>query len=214
MPEIVETTVYRLDELSEGAKEKARVWYRQGAFDHDWFEFVFDDFERVCEILGVRLRTRAVPLYGGGTRQKPCIFFSGFWSQGDGASYEGNYSHAKGAARNIRDYAPKDGELHRIADALQAIQRRNFYQLHATISHRGRYCHEYSMAISVGRVSPVYQDMTAEAEDDVTEALRDLARWLYRRLEREYEYQTSDEVVDETIVANDYTFTASGRRFG
>ena len=214
MPEIVETTVYRLDELSDDGKEKARAWYRQGSFDHDWFEFVFDDFERVCEILGVRLRTRAVPLYGGGTRQKPCIFFSGFWSQGDGASFEGSYSHAKGSARQIRDYAPKDGELHRIADALQAIQRRNFYQLHATISHRGRHCHEYSMAISVGRDSPVYQDMTADAEDDVTEALRDLARWLYRQLEREYEYQTSDKVVDETIVANEYTFTASGRRYG
>jgi len=44
--------------------------------------------------------------------------------------------------------------------------------------------------------------------------LRDLARWLYRRLEQEYEYRTSDEVVDETIIANDYTFTESGRRFG
>lgn len=214
MPEIVETTVYRLDELSEDAKEKARAWYCQGAFDHDWFEFQFDDFERVCEILGVRLRSRAVPLYGGGTRQKPCIFFSGFWSQGDGASFEGTYSHAKGAARKIRDYAPKDDELHLIADALQAIQYRNFYQLHAGISHRGRYCHEYCMAISVERDSPVYQDITADAEDAVTEALRDFARWLYRQLEREHEYQTSDEVVDETIVANDFTFTALGRRFG
>jgi hypothetical protein len=24
---------------------------------------------------------------GGGTREKPCIWFSGFWSQGDGAAY-------------------------------------------------------------------------------------------------------------------------------
>jgi hypothetical protein len=24
---------------------------------------------------------------GGGTRAKPCIWFSGFWSQGDGACY-------------------------------------------------------------------------------------------------------------------------------
>ena len=70
------------------------------------------------------------------------------------------------------------------------------------------------MAISVERDSPVYQDMTAEAEDAVTEALRDLARWLYRQLEREYEFLSSDEVVDEAITANEYTFTASGRRFG
>ena len=53
MPEIIETTVYRLDELSEVAKEKARAWYREGAFDHDWFEFIYDDFERICAILGL-----------------------------------------------------------------------------------------------------------------------------------------------------------------
>ncbi|RWH46689.1 MAG: antitoxin of toxin-antitoxin stability system [Mesorhizobium sp.] len=211
MPEII---VNRLDELPESAKETARAWYREGAFDHDWFEFVYDDFERICEILGVELKTRVVRLMGGGTRQKRCIWFSGFWSQGDGACFEGRYVYAKGAPARIREHAPKDGELHRIADALQAIQRRNFFQLHAAISHRDRYYHEYTMAIAVERDSPVYQDMTADAEEAVTEALRDLARWLYRQLEREYEYLTSDAVVDEAIIANAYTFTASGRRFG
>ena len=118
MPEIIETTVYRLDELSDAAKEKARAWYRQTGFDHDWFEFVYDDFERICAIIGVDLKTVPVRLYGGGTRQKPCIWFSGFWSQGDGACFEGRYGYAKDAPRKIRDHAPKDGELHRIADAL------------------------------------------------------------------------------------------------
>ncbi len=70
------------------------------------------------------------------------------------------------------------------------------------------------MAISVERDSPNYQDMTADAEEAVIEALRDLARWLYRQLEREYEYLTSDEAVDEAIIANEYTFTETGRRFG
>jgi len=56
--------------------------------------------------------------------------------------------------------------------------------------------------------------MTADAEDVVTEALRDLARWLYRQLEREYDYLSSDEMVDETIFANGYTFTEIGGRFG
>ncbi|MFA6219952.1 MAG: antitoxin of toxin-antitoxin stability system [Erythrobacter sp.] len=214
MSEIIETTVYGLDELSDAAKVKARAWYRQVGFDDDWYEFVYEDFQCIAEILGLRLKTVPVRLYGGGTRQKPCIWFSGFWSQGDGACFEGRYSHAKGAPRKIRDHAPKDGELHRIADALQAIQRRNFYQLHADITHRDRYYHEYSMSISVERDSPTCQDRTADAEDVVAEVLRDLARWLYRQLEREHEYFTSDEVVDEAIIANTYTFTDAGHRFG
>jgi hypothetical protein len=214
MPEIIETNVYRLAELSDAAKDKARAWYRQVGFDHDWYEFVYEDFERVCNILGVDLKTVPVRLYDGGTRQKPCIWFSGFWNQGDGACFEGHYSHTKGAPRTIRDHAPKDGELHRIADALQTIQRRNFYQLHAAITHRDRYYHEYCMAISVERDSPTCQDMSAEAENVVIDALRDLARWLYRQLEREYDDLTSDEAVDEAIAANEYTFTGDGRRFG
>lgn len=214
MSEIIETIVYGLDELSDAAKEKARAWYRQVGFDHDWYEFVYEDFQCIAEILGLRLKTMPVRLYGDGTRQKPCIWFSGFWSQGDGACFEGRYSHAKGAPRKIRDHAPKDGDLHRIADALQAIQRRNFYQLRADITHLDRYYHEYCMAISVERDSPTCQDRTADAEDVVAEVLRDLARWLYRQLEREYEYFTSDEVVDEAIIANTYTFTDAGHRFG
>ena len=30
MPEIIHTTVYRLDELSAAAKEQARAWFREG----------------------------------------------------------------------------------------------------------------------------------------------------------------------------------------
>lgn len=213
MPRIVETAVYRLDELSDDAKDRARTWYRQGA-DDDWWDFVYEDFEAVSAILGVRLKTHPIRLMGGGTRPKPCIWFSGFWSQGDGACFEAFYAYEKDAPRKIRAYAPLDVELHRIADAFQAIQRTNFYQLHADASHRGRYYHEYCMAISVERDSPHYQDMTPDAEEAVIEALRDLARWLYRQLEREYEHHTSIPVVDEAIQANEYTFTAGGRRFG
>ncbi len=214
MPEIIETLVYQLHELSDDAKEQARAWYREIGVDPDWYESVYDDFERVCAILGVELATRTVRLFGGGRQQKPCIWFSGFWSQCDGASFNGLYDHARGAAEKIRAYAPLDAELHQIANALQAVQRRNFDQLRATIAQRGRYSDASNMAISVERDSPTGQDMTADAEDSVIEALRDLARWLYRQLEREYSYLTSDECVDEAITANGYTFTEAGRRFG
>jgi hypothetical protein len=214
MPRIVETTVFRLDELSEQARDKARDWYREASAYVDWHECVFDDFETICAILGVRLKTRSVRLFGGGTRQKPCIWFSGFSSQGDGASFEGSYGFAKGATKAIRAHAPQDSELHRISDGLQAIQRRNFYQLCAEISQSGRYFHEYTISITVERDSPNNQGMTVDAEDTLIELLRDLARWLYRQLERENNYQTSNEVTDEAILANECTFTGEGRRFG
>lgn len=214
MPAIIETTVYSFAELADEAKEAARDWYREGGFDYEWYDSVYADFERVALILGVDLRARPVRLVGGGTRRDSCIFFSGFWSQGDGACFEGNWRHARRIRSAIRAYAPLDTELHRIADTLEAVQRRNFYQLHATIGHRGRYHHEYSMEINVERDSPVYQEPTADAEEQVSEALRDLARWLYRQFETEFDYLNSDAAVEEAIIANDYSFTAAGRRFG
>ena len=149
---------------------------------------------------------------GGGTRQKPCIWFSGFWSQGDGACFEGRYAYAPRASLRIRDYAPQDTELHRIADALQALQRLNFYQLTASFRQTGRYSHAYAMTFDVDRDSPAGQAIVGRTDDDLVDALRDLAHWLYRALEREYEFQTSDETVDEGMSANGYTFTAEGRR--
>jgi hypothetical protein len=214
MSKVIETTVYQLAELSDAAKENARAWYREGGFDYDWYDAIFEDFEQICEILGVRLRARAVRLMGGGTRQQPRIYFTGFWSQGDGACFEAFYSYRKNALRDIRGHAPKDDRLHAIADSLQTAQRRNFYQLRADVSHRGHYYHAYCMAISVERHSPTWQGMTADAEEVVIEALRDLATWLYRQLESEYEYLISDASVDEAIIANAYTFTESGHRFG
>ena len=213
MPQVIEITVYTIDELSDAAKEAARAWYRESCLDYEWYDFVYEDFQTICGILGVTLRTSPVPLYGSGTRDEPHLWFRGFWSQGDGASFEGSYSHAKGAVRAIRAHAPKDDGLHRIADALQAVQRPNFWQLHASVRQQGRYCHEYTMAIEVERDSPTWQPPTDDAEDTVTEAMRDLASWLYRQLRAEYEYLTSDEAIDETLAANEWSFTAAGEFF-
>lgn len=214
MPEVISMTVYRLNELPDGAKDSARAWYREGGFDHDWYDAVSEDFQRIAEILGIRLKTRTTRLIGGLTRQDPCVWFSGFWSQGDGAAWEGFYSYRKYGAAELRAYAPKDKTLHRIAETLQAAQRQNFYQLSAEVTHRGNYYHAFSMAVAVTRDSAAAFEITGDAETVVTDALRDLANWLYRQLEQEYDYLTSDEAVDETLIANGYTFTDEGRRFG
>ncbi len=78
----------------------------------------------------------------------------------------------------------------------------------------GRYCHPYSMDITVTRNSPTGQVMTTDAEAAVSEALRDLAFWLYRQLENEYDWLTSDAAVDEALLINKYTFTEAGLRAG
>jgi len=211
MSRIIETIVYSADELEGAPRDHACDWYRRTALSDDWHDFLFEDFGLICAIIGVDLRLRPVRLQGGGTRAEPAIFFSGFSSQGDGASFEGHYRYAPKAARRIRDHAPQDTAIHEIADRLQTVQRPWFYGLEASIRQTGRYVHEYSMAIIVSRAS---LDVTPGAEDIVIEALRDLARWFYRQLEAAYDYVTSDEQVDEGLRAAGFTFTEDGQRFG
>jgi hypothetical protein len=207
MSRIIRTRVFTLDELSDTVREAARTWFRDGGFDYDWWDAAYDDFRRICDLIGITLKTRPVPLMGGGTRRDPCIWFRGFGSQADGAAYDGRYRYVRSSVTKITAYAPKDQDLQDIARRLAGIQRRNFYALQATIEARG----SSHMRIAVDREDAV---LTVGAEDDVTEALRDLAHWLYTSLEAEYAFLTSDEVVDEAILANGYTFTEAGERFG
>ena len=65
MPELIFTTVYQFPELSDPAKDKARAWYRDLGAHDDWWDAVYEDFERVCEILGICLKTSTVRLMGG-----------------------------------------------------------------------------------------------------------------------------------------------------
>ena len=214
MPEVIETIVYTFDELSRAAREAARDWYRQLGAHHGWWQSVYEDFTMICNCLGIAPKTRSVNLHGGGTMTEPCIWFSGFCNLGDGACFEGTWRYRRGGNLAIRAHAPQDEALHEIADRLQEVQQRNFYQLVADIGHEGRYCHEYAMVITAERDNTHSQPPTDDAEDAVTFAMRDLARWLYQQLQAEYEHITSDTEIAAAIIANEYTLAVSGRRFG
>lgn len=203
--------VYTYDELDDSAKEKARQWYSEQVFNDssDW-EYVYEDAERMASIIGITIDDRPYKTLGGATRHEPCIWFSGFSSQGDGACFEGTYRYKKGVVAAIKAEC-SDEELIRIATALQAVQRKHFYKLRATCKHTGHYSHSGCMGVDVEHSEDQYRDL-GDAEDDVRQLMRDFADWIYDQLEREYDYQTSDETVEETIVANAYEFYQSGER--
>ena len=198
----IEITAYQFAELSDKAKQKALEKMYDINVHDDWFDSVYEDFKMICECLGITLSSRR-----SGKFDEPCIYFSGFSSQGDGACFEGSYSYVKGASKAIRDHAGLDKELHRIADNLQALQKANFYQLTAGIENRHR---GYSISVDVNR----YDDkaISEATEDAVKELMNDLCSWLYKSLESEYDYMTSDAAIIETIEANEYEFDENGKR--
>ena len=133
--------------------------------------------------------------------------FSGFWSQGDGASFSANFSKPenkeelkervekllKDAPYFFHTYADKIEERKDtgLSDDFINLNFDDFEDWELSILQEGRYSHEYTMSC---------------AHDGLQEFSRHLAARYYLELEREYDYLTSDEAIKETIEANDYEF--------
>lgn len=200
--------LYKFEELDDDAKETAREWWRRcenESSDNLFAECVVEDAERVAEILGVSFNRRR-----GGYSSSPALYWSGFWSQGDGACFEGVYSYSKGSTAAIRKYAPKDTELHRIADGLAKVQKRYFYGVSASCEHSGHYYHSGCMRVHTYYDREGDRNVSDDDDEEIRQLLRDFADWIYRQLERAYEFTMSDENVDESMIANEYEFDIHG----
>ena len=222
---IKQTKVYQYDELSDKAKEKARDWYRKGNCDDTyWSECVIEDAATIAEFLGLDINQTAYKTMGGETKYKPTVYFSGFWSQGDGACVEGTWRASDVKVDELKEYAPQDKELHRIVDGLAEIAK-EYPDGYFKVRHRGHYSHSGCTAFDVELPteqeneleydSPEYkllQVKLGEDEETLIELARDFMNWIYRQLEKEWDYQNSDEQVEESIRCNAYEFLETGER--
>lgn len=208
----VVTKVYTFDELSDEAKEKAREWWREFALYDKWWDDVYGIADEVFKALGITSDKMTKRMDGSMRRSGPCIWFSGFSSQGDGACFEGTYSYAKGAAKKLKELFPHDEELQRIAKELQDLQSRHFYKLSAAVKHSGHYYHKHCTDIEVYIDGDDY-NVAADLHEGISDLLRDVMDWIYEKLEAEHDYLLSDECVDENIHINEYEFTEDGNLY-
>lgn len=190
--------IYEFSELSDEAKEKAMQWFREGNLDSEWYDGVYEDAKEVGKLIGIDIDK---------------IYFSGFSSQGDGACFEGNYEYRIGSVKEIKKYAPKNKELHRIAVELSKIQRKSFYGLTARVKHFGAYSHELCTQIDVYgdfELGDRYYVDFISNEEGIIELLRDFMKWIYKSLEADHDYLNADKQVIESIECNEYEFLKDG----
>jgi hypothetical protein len=96
-------------------------------------------------------------------------------------------------------------------------------RVHLAWKHSGHYYHEYSNSFDldvegfdylmerptdfheqvVDSLNDKLQEELDTFEDDAVPLIRGYMKQLYRELQKEYDYLTSDEVVSETIIANE-----------
>lgn len=201
----VSINLYQYDELpTDQAKEAAKDWLRNLIYTDscDW-ENVIEDAVAVAKILGIEMNTYTVMTVGGKSRQAACVWFA----MNEGAVFDASYLYAKGSAKAIRDYAPQDTTLHAIADTLETVQKRNFYQLGAVIDS-----HHLRLSVNVKNDADVSRTVSWGDERTVVEAMRDFANWIFKQVNDDYAYQMSDEAIVEQITANEYEFYESGER--
>ena len=208
----VTTKVYQFDELSDRAKDKARDWWRDCENQEFGQQIELEFAETAANLLGIEFDTKTVKLMSGRTWQESVIYWSGFGSQGDGASFKGRYSFAADSPDKIHAEFGKDKELWQIAVDLAELQSKNNNSLSAKIDQRGNYVHSGTMHIDwAERVDG--EDVTAGAEEELERILRAFADWIYDGLRQEYDYRMSNEAVDDSIRANEYEFTETGKRY-
>jgi hypothetical protein len=207
--ETIKRKIYSFDELEDRAKEKARDWWRDMENRHgspDDFECVIDDAVRMGKLMGIVIETKPVKLMGGGTREKPVIYWSLGYCQSDGASFDAWYSYQKGAVKAVTAECPKDTKLHQIAKDLAEAQRRAFYRLEAKVT-AGR--HDGYIGVVVTR-SDTGNDASEGDSSAIEDALNGFASWIYDQCRGENDYRMSKENVDESIRANGYEFDELG----
>lgn len=205
---IKETKVYKYEELSDKAKERAREWFSRDYPDYDWWDFLYEDVDTIATSLGFDLDVN---------KKNPCIWFSGFCSQGDGACFEGIYRAENSNSQKFYEHVGKTESNRSIIDIAESFFL--FAQSHPTfygkLSHRGRYYHEFSVSYEcyeeVETEEGIEDKMTVEIEEEFANLCRSFMKWIYNQLKKEHDYLTSDEQIEESIIINELEFTEDGK---
>ena len=192
MPRTETIQLYRISELPENVQSKVLDKYRCINTEDSWYDDVISNFEAESRAVGfddIKVR------------------FSGFYSQGDGASFTGSFN---GRERNFdadnSDFAWGD-------DLNKLVEFTSYSFLIESIDHM--YAHENTVTISdlMKWEKNEWVD-TTDAEDPVyaelTKILRSIMQSLYRELEHEYEGLTSDESVIDALENTGHEFLEDG----
>lgn len=178
--------------LPQNSRDGLLHRFRDINVDFDWWSDTYSDFRAQMALIGVAVTE---------------MYFTGFWSQGDGACFDG---HISSWPLFLEAVAKPE-----LTPASELLVERYHWE------HSGRYYHEntvsfedYNLIINnpyseeddplryaVWEASyPDPDGPIAAASDDFKEFLRDKMRELYSSLRQEYEHLTSDEVIREYIL--------------
>lgn len=190
MPKTIEITAYKFAELDVKVQEKVLEDYRYVIveLDNEWYHPIIEGFEEDMLEYGI----------------DPEVYFNGFGSQGDGASfltttcdtdllirklYETGHDISENALLDSKDYT--------------IIIRRN----------DNHYANPYTMYVNYysGGGIELFPDEEEKLTDVVLEWARTKAKELYKNLEKYWDELTSDDEIMEYFEDNEFLFYENGK---
>lgn len=202
-----EYKVYSFNELTEEQKDKVLERYRDWNVKGDyWWDYMPEHITEDIKPHGLRYIS---------------FSFSGFCHQGQGASVEYSVDDTFVFAKHLLTSQNKPEYYAKELKTLRRVQKwcPDMLQTSGTTdkwrgySHYQQY-HSIDFTIDSPRTftfsSPlmILQDTLNELSKDYHQ---DLEHETYKSLEKEYEYQTSDDTLSEYFAESDYMFTADGK---
>lgn len=185
-------TAYYYEDLKKNAQTAALDSMRYINVEHfEWWDSELDYWKEELEKVGF---------------PDAEIFFSGFSSQGDGASFKSGV--------NLIDWLK--------ANKMCNDNRSLFYWANQGYGHvnvykmSSHYDHHMTMAVEtewdMWNETPLKAEtQLVELEDVILEDARDWAKKIYGELEKVYDGNLEDEYVADTIMANEFLFWDTGK---
>ena len=190
-------TAGMLQELYPERFEKEYWLWTEHAYQYKWWDYIYEQFKADCLPKGVRVDN---------------ISFSGFYSQGDGATFDGQV--------DMPTYMELQG-LHETYPALYLAVVDDGSRIGVRQNHRGNMeIYNYHVYANQTAPSGVFENLDQQAweelideqerevdfDDAVLKFCRGLADELYKDLEAEYEFLTSREQFIDSCTCNEVLF--------
>ena len=203
-----EIKVYSVDDVLNMPELKEKVFenYRDFNVDfQDWHDFIFENWKEKLEGYGFI---------------SPEINYSGFWSQGDGASFT---CYRIDLPVFLKNFAAEIDLTEKQKSLLLALMEKYYIFGFDVKRCSCRYYHENTVFVDdenclydfVGysRLYAFLEGAAVKVKNAVAGKVVDLSREIYCDLRKEYEYLTSEEGVFESLRCNEYEFSADGKIF-
>lgn len=191
----INVNVYKFNELSKDVQEKLIERNRDIYTDFDWYSVIYDNFsQNVEQDYGIEINIENIK-------------FTGFYSQGDGASFTVDNIPAETLLKLFKITVPH-GLKNLFCESVNFLIERTTH----------RYCHKNTVAATYKNNSnynypKIYNLFDKLAEKIIVglERLKNkLCETLYRDLESEYDFLTNDNVIREWLLDQDDYYFSDG----